>query len=316
MKVFVGVVAMSAVLAGMVFVLGDAGAKPGGAKIYPLQGDQVYPEGIALQASTDNFYVGSTTDGTIFRGNVKKRNTEVFLPPGGDGRTTVIGMKVDEEGRLFVAGGDTGKLFVYDTNTRELVNAFDNGEEMTFVNDVTLAPDGSAYFTDSLQPQLYRLSPDGAGSYDFEVFLNFEGTEFAYEPGFNANGIAATGDGRYLIVVQSNTGELFRIDTVTKDVREIDLGGAALTNGDGLLLEGRTLYVVRNQQELVVRVALSEDYLTGAADEGFTDRSFQYPTTIARSGKRLLTVNSQFDARNTGTPPELPFNVSSVKIPK
>lgn len=225
-------------------------------------------------------------------------------------------MKTDGAGRLYVAGGDTGQMFVYDTATGALIESFDNGQEATFVNDVTLTPDGSAFFTDSMNPELYRVFPDGAGGYEMETYLNFEGTPIQYGEGFNLNGIQSSADGRYLVTVKSATGELFRIDTTTKEVNLVDTGGADLTNGDGLLLDGQTLYVVRNQQELIVPVELSADFSSGTAGEPFTDESFMYPTTIAQNGTNLLAVNSQFDARETGNPPELPFNVSSVHIPE
>lgn len=287
------------------------------ADVYPLPGEEVFPEGIALDAATGDFFVGATSDGTIFSSNVSQPGVEasVFSEGGADGRTTAIGMKTDGAGRLYVAGGDTGQMFVYDTTTGALIESFDNGQEMTFVNDVTLTSDGSAFFTDSMNPELYRVFPDGAGGYEMETYLNFEGTPVQYGEGFNLNGIVSSADGRYLVTVKSATGELFRIDTTTKEVSLIDTGGADLTNGDGLLLDGQTLYVVRNQQEAIVPVELSADFSSGVAGEPFTDESFMYPTTIAQSGSELLAVNSQFNARETGNP-ELPFNVSSVHIPE
>jgi Cu-Zn family superoxide dismutase len=206
-------------------------------------------------------------------------------------------------------------MFVYDTGTGGLIDRFENGAESTFVNDVALTPDGSAYFTDSMNPELYRVFPDGSGGYEMETFLDFGGTPLKYEEGFNLNGIAATPDGRYLITVKSLSGQLFRIDTRSKEVVEIDTGGADLTNGDGLLLLGRTLYVVRNQNEVIVPVRLSSDFSSGTAGEGFTDDSFVYPTTIAAHEGRLLVVNSQFDARDEGRKPKLPFTVSDLQIP-
>ncbi|QIN82648.1 superoxide dismutase [Rubrobacter tropicus] len=295
---------------------GAASAQTGTAQAFPLPGDEVYPEGVAYQPATGDFFVGSTTDGAVFRGNVGEPGTEAetFLEPGADGRSTAIGMKVDSAGRLFVSGGDTGRMFVYDTETGELLDRFENGAETTFVNDVALTPDGSAFFTDSMNPELYRVFPDGSGGYSQETFLNFEGTPLEYEEGFNLNGIAATPDGRYLITVKSLSGQLFRIGTQSKEVVEIDTGGADLTNGDGLLLLGRTLYVVRNQNEVIVPVELSPDYSSGTAGEGFTDDSLMYPTTIAAYEGRLLVVNSQFDARESGTQAELPFTVSGIQI--
>src|SRR5205823_14881235 len=75
---------------------------------YVIPGDNVFPEGIAYQPTTGNFFVSSTTDGTIFRGNVRDSQAEPFLPGGDDGRTSATGMKVDDHGRLFISGAATG----------------------------------------------------------------------------------------------------------------------------------------------------------------------------------------------------------------
>lgn len=283
---------------------------------YILPGDQVFPEGVAYQRGTNTFFVSSTTDGTIFRGELDNPTTSVFLPGGSDGRTAAVGLKADELGRLFIAGGNTGQLFVYDSRSGELLAKFDNGLDATFVNDVAVSlRENAAYFTDSVSPYLYRVAQNAQGEWTYEVFLDFTGTPFVYQPGFNANGIAATANGRYLIIVQSNTGRLFRVDVATKQVTPIDLGGESVTFGDGILLQGRTLYVVRNQLELIVRIQLSNDLLSGRVVSSTTDPSFAFPTTIARARGRLLVVNSQFDKRGPGLTPDLPFTVSSVPIP-
>jgi sugar lactone lactonase YvrE len=286
------------------------------AERYVLPGEQVFPEGVAYQSDTGDFYVGSTTDGTVFRGNVEggPKEAEVFLEPESDGRTTAIGMEVDKEGRLFIAGGDTGRIFVYDTESADLVRRLDTPDaESTFLNDVAVTPDGDVYLTDSMRPVLFRVTSTADGVSEAEPWLNFEGTPAEYEEGFNLNGIDATDDGRYLVAVQSNTGELFRIDTESKEVVEINLGGETLTNGDGLLLDGRTVYVVRNEQELIVPVKLSREFTSGKVGEPFTDPSFAFPTTIAKTDGRLLVVNSQFDKQEGE--PELPFTVSSIEVP-
>jgi len=82
---------------------------------FALPGDQVFPEGVAYDMAMGEFYIGSTTDGTIYRGNLATGEVEVFSPGGDNGRTTAIGMKVDEDGLLYVAGGATGTVFVYNT---------------------------------------------------------------------------------------------------------------------------------------------------------------------------------------------------------
>ena len=87
-------------------LLGRLGAEVrNGSTRYILPGNAVFPEGVAYQPSAGAYFVGSTTDGTIFRGTLHEPAASVFLPPGGDGRTTATGLKVDSRGRLFVSGG-------------------------------------------------------------------------------------------------------------------------------------------------------------------------------------------------------------------
>ena len=66
---------------------------------------------------------------------------------------------------------------------------------------------------------------------------------------------------------------------------------------------------------MIVPVELSEDFASGEVGEGFSDPFFARPTTVAKYGDRLLVVNSQFDRRESGQSPELPFTVSAVEVP-
>src|SRR5258707_1188090 len=129
------------------------------------------------------------------------------------------------------------------------------GTTPSFINDVTVAG-GFAYFTDSLRPIIFRAATSGPTVGDMEPWLDLTGTPFVYQDGFNANGIVNFDDGRRLVVVQSNTGKLFRINTATKAVTQIDLGGATVVNGDGLVAHGSRLYVVQNADNQITTVKL------------------------------------------------------------
>lgn len=279
---------------------------------YELPGEQVYPEGVVYQQSSGDFFVSSTSDGAIFWGSVQEGGgeAEVFLEGGQDERASAIGLALDGEGRLFVAGGDTGRMFVYGTENGELIDSFQNDRQQTFVNDVTVVPSGEAYFTDSFSPVLYRLA-ETDGGYEFEEWLDLTGTPIEYGDGFNVNGIVSAGDGRYLIVTHSTTGQLFRIEMESREVVEIDLGGGEVA-GDGMVLDGQTLYAVTGNE--ISRVELSEDYTSGTVEDSFSYPLFKSPTTIDKYDERLLVVNSQFGARESGNP-ELPFTVADVPIP-
>jgi WD40 repeat protein len=281
---------------------------------YVLPGDRVFPEGIAYDQASGSVFVSSTTDGTIFRGDDSEETLAAFLAPGADGRTTAVGLEVDDDGHLFVAGGATGFVWVYDGATGALIERMSGGSSPTFINDIAVDGDGVAYITDSMSPVIYRVIPDGAGGYTLERWLALTGTPIVYTTGFNLNGIVVSQNNRYLFTIQSNTGKIFRIDIATKEIVQVDVGGAVFTAGDGLWLRGTSLYVLQNQQALITEIRLQPNQARGTVVSSTTDESFRFPTSLVGARGRFLVVNSQFDRRASGTP-VLPFTVSVVPIP-
>lgn len=174
---------------------------------------------------------------------------------------------------------------------------------MGFVNDVIVTRQ-AAYFADSSSPVLYRveLGPGGKlRGQDAVETIPLSG-EFEFVPGeFNANGIEATSDGKWLIVVNSTRGKLYGVDPDTGEATEIDLGGKSVTNGDGILLQGKTLYVVRNQLNQIAEIQLSPDLSSGTLSDTITDENFDVPTTLALFGNRLYAVNARFNTLPTPT---------------
>jgi Cu-Zn family superoxide dismutase len=282
---------------------------------YVLPGSSVFPEGIAYDERTQLVFVSSTTDGTIFRGNASDETLTAFLPPGGDGRTTAIGLEVDNDGHLFVAGGGTGNVWVYDELTGALIAKLSGGSSPTFINDIALDKDGIAYITDSMSPVIYRAVPNGAGGYAIERWLELAGTPIVYGAGFNLNGIVVSASGMSLFTVQSNTGKIFEIDIATKAIEPVDLGGTTLVNGDGLWLRGNALYVLQNQQAVISELRVQPNKASATVVGQTTDPSFMLPTSLVGARGHLLVVNSQFNKRGPGLSPVLPFTVSVVAIP-
>jgi len=279
--------------------------------LFAIPGEEVFPEGVSYDAATGNFYVGSTTDGTLYMGNIDgEGEMTIFSAGGADGRTAAIGTKVDDDGLLWVAGGGTGQLFVYDTATGDHVATFTTpAAEATFINDLAITESG-VYFTDSFRPILWRASGTEGG--EAEAWLDFTGTVLTYAEGFNLNGIVPTAEGSDLIVIHSGEGALYQINIATQTVTAIDMGDAELTAGDGIALVGETLYVTRNSFGEIVPVLLAEDLRTGSAGTAITSDLFIYPTTIAYTGSGFLVANSQFN--NRGGSPELPFTIAEIPL--
>jgi sugar lactone lactonase YvrE len=268
------------------------------------------PEGIAVGRGS-TFYSGSRANGAIYRGDLRTGEGSIFAP-GATGRVAV-GLSVDQRGRyLFVAGGPTGEAYVFDANSGALVATYVLTAPGTFVNDVIVTRD-AAYFTDSARPVLYRLAlgPDGRVDPAMTIEEIDLGGDWQQVPGFNANGIEATPNGEWLIVVNSTVGALYRVDPQTGETTQIDLGGASVTAGDGLLLQGSTLYVVRNQLNTIVVIDLSSDLLQGTLTGQITSPLFDVPTTIAMFGSSLYAINARFS-----TPPTPTTTYSIVRVPR
>ncbi len=287
---------------------------------YELPADVAFPEGIALDPAAGVFYTASAVSGTLVRVNLKSRAAEVVAGPGvlvpGGARTTfpaVLGMKLDGSGRLWIAGGRSGKIFVLDTRGGKVLKQLEVPDPAkSLVNDVALA--GTAgYFTDTRVPTLWRVEAKGNDIGALEPWLDFSGTPLQYYEGANLNGITATPDGRSLIVVQMGKGLLYRIDIASKAVTPIDTGGAELTGADGLVLDGSTLYVVRQTAVEIATLQLSPDMAKATVVNRFKDPLLAWPATAVRAGDRLLVVNTQFNVRNDKKETR-PFTVVGVPL--
>ena len=157
-----------------------------------------------------------------------------------------------------------------------------------------------------MNPVLYRVQLAAGGRPGPEVQTIPLTGDLRYVPGFNVNGIDATVS--RLVLVQSNTGKLFT-STFAGVTDEIDLGGATLVNGDGILLSGRILYVVQNRNNRIARVSLNGGLTSGRVTGFITDSDFDVPTTIDDFGRRLYAVNARFGT----TGPTVRYDVVQVR---
>jgi hypothetical protein len=280
--------------------------------------DGFYPEGIAVGTGHD-FYVGSLLDGAVYKGDLRTGEGAV-LAGGVEGRF-LAGLKYDRRsGLLWAVGGDSEgtKLFAFDGTSGEQIHEIPITG--VFINDLVVTRD-ALYITDSLADQFWvvpltnRGAPAGPPravplSGDFE-FVS-EG-----ELPINLNGIDATANGQTLIAVHSTLGVLYRIDPAAGEATEIDLGGDAVPFGDGIVLHGRTLYVVQNFPNTLAVVELQPDLTSGQVVDTITSDLFRVPTTAARFGSSLYLVNARFDVAPPpllgGTPLSIDYDV--VRVP-
>jgi hypothetical protein len=273
-----------------------------------------FPEGIESGRGT-TFFVGSLIDGAILRGDLRTGSSAVLVP-GATGRASLgIAYEVSRN-RLWVAGGGpgfnagVGDVRVYDASSGELLATFVPPDPVGALNDVAITHD-AVYVTDSFNAQLVKipLPADGSLPSEDSVTLLPVTGEFVQTPGVaNLNGIVYKSG--MLVVAQSNTGKLFRVDPATGAAEEVDLGVVALSGVDGLELQGRTLYAVRNTN-LVTVVRLGSQLATGAVLGDITDPGLDVPTTATVAAGRLWAVNARF---GTGPTPDTKYWITQLPL--
>jgi sugar lactone lactonase YvrE len=259
-------------------------------------------EGIAV--GNGSFYVGSFTApalGQILVGDLRTGSLTELVPAG----RPAVGMKFDPRTHfLYVAGGMSGGGTVYDARS---------GAEIAFyqflpvgvpgiINDVVVTRE-AAYFTVSTGPFLGRVAL-GPGGQPEEATVIPLPANFGVRGvcgGTRANGIAATPNEEHLIVVHSSEGRLYLVDAATFTAVPIDVaggdfaGGSAVCGGDGLLLDGNTLYVVQAPLNRIAVIELESGYLSGVITRYITEPflsnpATKVPTTIAEFGNSLYAV--------------------------
>jgi len=281
----------AAVLAGAVLALSPANASAQDAYII-LQPADMFAEGIA-GAPDGDLFVGSLARGEIWRLGRNTHTHHVFASPE-SGLMSVIGVHVSRDGeRVYACSSDPAglhpgrntELFVFDRASGAVLGRYEfPGGGLC--NDIAERADGTVLATDSFQPRILALTPDGA----FTEWLRDEA--FAGE-GFSLNGIAEIGEAVY--TVKYNSGQLFRIDEDAqgRHIREVELD-RPLAGPDGLeLLDDGSLLVVEGHAGALSRIRFSEDGMSGNV-ESVAD-GYDVPTTVAAWGGAAYVVEGQLD---------------------
>ena len=277
-----------------------------------------FPEGIAVGKGS-TFYVGSLSDGSIYKGDLRTGSGEVLTAPAG--AFVTVGIEVDDQERIWVAGGPSGTGRVYDGVSGDLLAVYTFTAPLaSFVNDVVVTND-AAYFTDSgtshdPDPSMFRFAgeprlfvvPLGPGkslpgpSAVETLSTNLPDLDFP-----NLNGIETTPGGAALVVGHTTAGTLFTVDPASGDGTAIDVGVPLLGN-DGLIRRGTTIYVVENAAGRVSAVKITPDGSSGMVADVYPVAGAETPTTAGLFGNALYVADARF-ASMTG-----PYKVFRVDL--
>lgn len=250
---------------------------------------------------TGTFLPGPISDlaGTIYKGDLRTGAGHVLVEPTGE---PIAGLSYDRRTDLLYTVTFSSAILVYDATSGALVAEIPIGVDLA-LNDILVTNKG-VYCTDSLHAVLFRLLLDKRGRLpDPPVVEELTLDGFEIVPGFNANGIVGRFDGKQLIVVNTETGILYLIDTDTGHSVPIDIDGEEelFINGDGLYLDGHTLYICQNFSNKIAVVQLSGNLRSGTfiknlpAHYGDPELNpLDVPTTIIGFGNSIYAINTHF----------------------
>ena len=275
------------------------------------------PEGI-VKGNGSEFFVGSLVAGAIYKGDLRTGEGSTLVPQQ-EGRYAV-GLDYDERtDYLFVAGLE-GFAFVYNATTGADIASIALTTlpfPTSLINDCVVTK-SAVYFTDTYQQVFYRVPlingglPDPIDVETIPLSGDLEGIEIG------SNGIVATPDGKKLIIGNGVSENIYLLNPTTGVAQEIDLGGILLPANDGLVLQGKTLYVVQPDINQISVVELSSDYMSGEVVRVIVHPEFKIPSTATLFGSRLYAVNARFDVSIPpivgGDPSGIEFDV--IGVPK
>ena len=264
-------------------------------------------EGIEMGKNND-FFVGTlswsgnlTNAGAIYKGNLLTGEGQVLVPPTGkklsglsyDARTDYLYAATGHSGGFAGPRWEQG-IKVYTATSGRLLGEIIFGDDMV-INDV-LVTDTAVYCTDSISTTLYKLPLENDGKVFSSTVEKIEMTGFEMAEGLNANGLVGDFDGKELVVVNGNTGVLYLVDTASGAVSPVNVQGdeQLFQNGDGLYMDGRTLYIMQNFSQKIAVVDLSDDLTQGTFVKNIVSDDFSIPTTITGFGSCIYAINTHF----------------------
>jgi len=136
-----------------------------------LPGTRVFPESIT-STPDGTLIVGSFGHGNILRIAPGKTDAEEWIKAGTNGLNTVLGVFADEKNKLLwvcsnklAATGDPTAVKTFDLKTGAAKGSYALPGDRTLCNDIAVAPDGTAYITDTFAGAVDMLKP-GAKALD------------------------------------------------------------------------------------------------------------------------------------------------------
>jgi hypothetical protein len=265
---------------------------------FTIPENDLYPENIAYDEVTGDYFLGSMSRSRIIRIRDDGSYGDFVSSPD-SALTSSIGMKVDARRRaLWVCTGRFSLFADYDTapaKTGVLQFDIDDGtlknswliEQETdyhIFNDVALSSNGDAYATTTLLGRVYRIPAEGG---DMELLLQLD-------EGRHNNGIAVGADEKHVFLTVDRS--ISRLDLETRVLTELDVSEQGALGTDGLYVYGNSLVAVKPRFKQICQIFLADSGKAAERVEVLAQdhEDFAYPTTGVIVGDRLVFVATSY----------------------
>lgn len=197
---------------------------------------EVGPEHIAF--GPDGKLYTATLSGAVLRMHADGSSIETLVNTGG----RPLGLDFDAHGRLIIADALRGLLALESDGQVRVLTDSVGGDPIRYADAVTVAADGKMLFTDASQ----RMSPQTYGTFNAALFDIIEqsctGRVLEFDPAAGStrvvatglcfpNGIALTADQQSLLVAETGTYRVLKIDRAAS---AIDAGQALRERQSGV----------------------------------------------------------------------------------
>jgi hypothetical protein len=260
-----------------------------------LADPKLIPEGIAYDAKGDRFFIGSVAQKKIVVAN-RKGEAHDFSKPE-DKLDCVLGLFVNPANEQLCAISTNGFLdeanaerrnavVCYDLKTSRLADQFD-APQAKQLNDLTVAPDGTIYATDSAEGTLFRKKPDD------KTVLPF-GAKGALA---SANGFTLGADGNLYVAI--STG-IAKVDISSGTPTRLPQPETVVTGGcDGLYWHDGNLIGIQNVTNpgRIIRIPLAQKEMRISGLTVLQSQhhpEFAEPTTGAIAGDALYVIANSY----------------------
>lgn len=281
-----------------------------------------HPEGIAYETATGRFYISDIRNGLIYSFDGKGNDRKPVIDLKEHGYWSAMGLAFDpaDPQKLWITTSAmpnfTGykeelegrsAVLCFNPETGELLQSW-SVEGRHLFGDLTLAENGTVYFTDSLQPVVYAIKPGEDSVHSFVKNENW----------WNLQGLALAEDETTLYVSDYITG-MFRIDITSKEVSTLIDSNELLRGADGVYLINEHLILLQNgtQPKRVASIKLDSKGYGVSESLSFPDQALpdlNEPTlgTIV-DGELYYIANSPWPYYDNNNNPDLE-NWPSPKI--